>query len=802
MTSIITSDNIREKLVLKTVHNIRNLKEKENTTKGMYREGIKLDLERSRLITESYKETEGQPMVLRRAKAMEHILTGMGLYIQDWELIVGNNVPTPQGLYFGIDMNYRSVQRVVHSEEGKSLLNDEERSELDELIEYWKGKSMSDIQQDKFSGDILKYWNMAEASPGLWSHWSELGIPNYEKIFQIGFKGLIEQSEARLKEIDDEAPFDYIDQKEFLEAVIISLKAVITLSHRYADMARKMAEATDDPENRERLMKIAYTCNRVPEHPPETLFEALQSFFFIHVVRYIEYSTLGIGVRFDKLFGPYYENDLKNGKITEEEAQTLLQLLWVKVHELGLIYSPTLTAAYGGVASLQAITLGGVDEFGLDITNKMTYLVLETAKIMRTPEPTIVMRYHDGTPDELLLAATDCIRSGIGYPSFFNDRAILPMLEGWDVPIEDARDYAVTGCVYLEIPGKNMARRAYGAMILPLALWYAMNQGIHPLTGEQAGARTPDPLSFKSADDLMSAYLEQCDFFFDRHCRIENICQTLYEKYLPRPYYSALLDGCIDQGKDCRKWIYPSQVSDFCVILGPSNVADSITAVKKVVFDDKTITMQELLGALKANWKGCEKIRQMMINAPKYGNDDEYADTIAAEVHHRTAEVLAKSKNRFGYPLRGDGSGISVTYGAGAMVPATPDGRNSGDALSDATLSPGFGMDQKGPTAILKSASKISTKKTYNHLLNQKFHPSSLEGEMKNVFTSYLRSWGDLGISQIQFNVVDRKTLLDAQANPEKHADLLVRVAGYSAYFVDLSKGLQDSIIKRNELRF
>ena len=802
MTNTITPDNIREKLVLKTVHNIRNLKEKENTTKGMYREGIKLDLQRSRLITESYKETEGQPMILRRAKAMEHILTGMGLYIQDWELIVGNNVPTPQGLYFGIDMNYRSVQRVVHSEEGKSLLNDEERAELDELIEYWKGKSMSDIQQNKFSGDILKYWNMAEASPGLWSHWSELGIPNYEKIFQIGFKGLIEQAEGRLKEIDDEAPFDYIDQKEFLEAVIISLKAVITLTHRYADMARKMAEGADDSESRERLMKIAYTCDRVPEHPPQTLTEALQSFFFIHVVRYIEYSTLGIGVRFDKLFGPYYERDLKNGIITEEEAQTLLQLLWVKVHELGLIYSPTLTAAYGGVASLQAITLGGVDNSGLDITNKMTYLVLETAKIMRTPEPTIVMRYHDGTPDELLRAATDCIKSGIGYPSFFNDRAILPMLGGWDVPIEDARDYAVTGCVYLEIPGKNMVRRAYGAMILPLALWYAMNRGIHPLTGEQAGAKTPDPLYFKSADDLMNAYLEQCDFFFKRHCRIENICQTLYERYLPRPYYSALLDGCIEQGKDCRKWIYPSQVSDFCVILGPSNVADSITAVKKVVFDDKTVTMQELLDALHANWKGYEKIRQLMINAPKYGNDDEYADTIAAEVHHRTAEVLAKSKNRFGYPLRGDGSGISVTYGAGAMVPATPDGRNSGEALSDATLSPGFGMDQKGPTAILKSASKISTQKTYNHLLNQKFHPSSLEGEMKNVFTSYLRSWGDLGISQIQFNVVDRKTLLDAQANPEKHADLLVRVAGYSAYFVDLSTGLQDSIIKRNELRF
>ena len=795
-------EKIREKLVLKTVHNIRNLKGKEDTSKSMYREGIKLDLQRSRLLTESYKETEGQPMVLRRAKALEHILTRMGLYIQDWELIVGNNVPTPQGLYFGIDMNWRSVKRVVHSGEGKTLLNDEERAELEELIEYWKGKSMSDIQQNKFSGEILKYWNMSEGSPGLWSHWSELGIPNYEKIFKIGFKGLIKQAEDRLKEIDEEVPFDYIDQKEFLEGVIISLNAVIKLSHRYAEMASEMAEKTHIPENKKRLYKIARTCERVPEHPPETLFEAIQSFFFIHVVRYIEYSTLGIGIRFDKLFGPYYENDLKNGRIAEDEARVLLQLLWVKFHELGLIYSPTLTAAYGGVASLQAITLGGVDKNGKDITNKMTYLVLDTAKIMRTPEPTIVMRYHDGTPDELLSAATDCIKSGIGYPSFFNDGAILPMLAGWDVPIEDARDYAVTGCVYLEIPGKNMARRAYGAMILPLALWYAMNQGLHPLTGEQTGAKTSDPLTFKSADDLMDAYLEQCDFFFKKHCMIENICQTLYEKYLPRPYYSALLDGCIEQGKDCRKWIYPSKVSDFCVILGPSNVADSIAAVKKAVFDDKSVTMEALLEAMKADWKGHEKTRQIMINAPKYGNDDEYADSIAAKVHLRTSEVLANSKNRFGYPLRGDGSGISVTYGAGAMVPATPDGRKSGEPLADATLSPEFGMDHNGPTAILNSASKISTEKTYNHLLNQKFHPASLEGEMQKVFMSYLRSWGDLNISQIQFNVVDRETLLDAQKNPEEHADLLVRVAGYSAYFVDLSKGLQDSIIERSELRF
>ncbi len=796
------SEKIRERLIVKTVHNVRNLRQKEETAQGMYRQGIKLDLQRSRLLTESYQETEAEPMVIRRAKALERILTHMDLYIQDWERIVGNNVRTPQGLYFGIDMNWRSVRRVVNSEEGRSLLDDEERKELDELIAYWKGKSMSDIQQKMFSGDILKYWDMSQGGANFWSHWSELGIPNYEKIFKVGLKGLIQEAEQRLKEIDLEVPVDYIDQKEFLQAVIISLKAVIQFAHRYVTLALEKAASSRDPLDKERLEQIARTCKRVPEHPPKTLLEALQSFFFIHVVRYIEYSTLGIGVRFDKVFGPFYENDILHNRITREEALELLQLLWVKFHELGLIYSPTLTAAYGGVASLQAITLGGVDELGKDITNEMTYLVLETAERMRTPEPSIAFRYHDGTPDELLSKSIDVIHTGIGYPSLFNDNAILPLLAQWQVPVEDARDYAVTGCVYIEIPGKNIARRAYGAMILPLALWYALHQGIHHITGEQCGATTPDPFTFQSADDLMEAYLEQVGFFFDRLCKIENTCQTLYEKYLPRPFYSALLDGCIERGMDCRKWTYPSSVADFCVILGPANVSDSIAAIKKNVFDDKTVTMEELLIALKADWVGHEDVRQAMMSAPKFGNDDDYADKIAVEVHHRTAEVMGQSKNRFGFSCRGDGSGISATYGAGAIVPATPDGRKAGDPLSDATLSPVFGMDKKGPTAVLKSASKISTVKTYNHLLNQKFLPSALQGDVKKLFMSYLKTWGDLGISHIQFNIVNRDTLIDAQQHPEKYPDLLVRVAGYSAYFIDLSTGLQDSIIKRTEQSF
>ncbi len=803
MNMPLSPKEIKEKLIVKAVKNTRRMDQQEETSEeSMYRPGIKLDLERSRLMTESYKETETLPMVLRRAKALDRILTGMTLYMQDWEVIVGNNVSSPQGLYFGIDMNWRSVRRIVEGAEGKTLLDDAGRDELAEMVKYWEGRSISDIQQKAFSGDILKYWNMKEGSPCLWTHWSEIGIPDYEKVFKIGLKGLIEQAESRLEEIDNTVPPDYVDQKEFLQGVIISLQAVIKMANRYSALAREKAEQANSPEDKQRFLKIAANCERVPEHPPETFAEALQSFFILHIVRYMEFSTLGIGVRFDKVFGPYLERDLKNGTIKREEALEMLQLLWVKFHELGLVYSPTVSSVYGGVASLQALTLGGTDENGKDVTNEMTYLVLETAELMQTPEPSICLRYNDGTPDKLLSKALDVIKLGIGYPSFINDRSVVPMLEKWNVEPKDAKDYAITGCVYLEIPGKNVARRVYGAIALPGALTYALNQGKHPVSGKQVGAPTPDPLMFKSADDVMEAYLEQVRFFIERLVKIENTSMTLYEKYIPRPYYSALLEGCIEKGQDCRKFGYQSEVADFCVTLGTTNVADSITAIKKNVFEDKNVSMAELLNGLKDNWQGHDKLRQQMINAPKYGNDDAFADDIAAEVHHKTAEAMAEFTNRFGVPCRGDGSGISATYALGAIVPATPDGRYAGEGLADSSLAPNFGADKSGPTAALMSASKIDTEKTYLHLLNQKFHPSALEGEGKGVFIGYLRSWAELNISQIQFNIVKKETLLEAQQDPEKYSDLLVRVAGYSAYFVDLSKGLQDSIIARTEQEF
>lgn len=789
------ASTLKSNLASKAVRNVQRGYTDDGKSRGLFRPEIRLDLQRSRLMTESFKQTDGEAMVLRRGKALAHVLENMDIFIRDWERIVGYQTSTPEGLYHPIDMNWRSVMRLVNSEGGKNLLDEDGRKELEELCAYWKGKCMSDRHQELFGGNLAKYWQYEGTF--LWTHLSELGIPDYEALFKTGLNGRIQMARERLAEIETTVPPDYVAQKEFLQSVIIVLQAVIRFARRYSALATEMAFHETDPERKARLEEVALTCEHVPAHPPRTFLEAVQFFYFIHLVRYLEYSTLGIGIRLDYLFGPYYEKDTEEGRITRGEALEILQLLWAKFLELGLVYSPLVTSVYGGVASLQAVTIGGTDRQGRDVTNDLTYLVLETAESMRTIEPSIALRVHDHTPDELLSKATDVIRTGIGYPSLFNDTALIPLLEKWGVPSDEARGYAVSGCVYMEIPGKNITRRVEGYFVLAKCLWWALHRGVNPKNGEQYGDRTPDPATFLSWEDVFDAYLEQVRFFTNKMAQLENTCRDLYAKYCPRPFYSAIVEGCIEKGKECKQWIYPSMVHDMTIVIGSTNVADSLTAIRKVVFEEKLLGLPELIEIMDRNWKGREDVRQACLNAPKYGNDDDYADLIAREVHYRTEAVMETVKDRFGFSKRADGSAVSATYGLAADTPATPDGRRDGEGFADSTLAPQPGMDKKGPTAVLNSCAKIDTIKTYNHLLNQKFLPQYLEGDLKPVFLDYLKTWREKRIPHIQFNVVDKETLLEAQQRPEAFQDLIVRVAGYSAYFVELSEGLQDHIIER-----
>ena len=790
---------LRQSVSVKLSRNVRQGYQKDENTRGMYRSGVKLNVERNRLLTESYKATEGEPMVLRRAKALSHILRNMSIFIVPNSRIVGHSGSTPNDLYYPIEVNWKSPWRAMNSDDARNILDDEGRAEMEKIIEYWKGKTLSDLRKNAFKGDLEKYFTFEGTF--LWSHWDELGIPNYEKLLTKGINGIKKEAEEKLKNVIETIPDDYLEQWEFLEAVIITLEATIDFARRYARKAKKMAKSEKDAARKRQLEQIAEVCRRVPAEPATTYYEALQSFWFINLItRQIELVSLGCGARFDILFGPYYQKDLAEGRITREEALELMEHLLLKFEESGMWYSPMITGIYGGVQQLQGITLGGIDENGNDVTNDITYITLEAARRLHILQPTIALRVHKNTPKELLSAATDVIRTGCGYPSLFNDEVMIPLLREWKVVEEDIYNYSVSGCVYLDIPGKNLVRRASGYFVLPKCLWWALHRGVNPKTGEQYGARTPDPETFTGIEDVIEAYLEQVRFFFGKMVKLENISRGLYRKYAPRPFLSAFLDGCIERGQDTRRWVYPSNLNSFNIIIGPTNVADSLAAIKKLVFDDKELTTREFIDILDKNWEGHEDLRQRVITQiPKFGNDDDYVDLLAKEVHERSEAIWGEFTDEFGTKWRGDGSGVSATYGLAPGTPATPDGRKDGEPFSDATLSPMIGRDTNGPTAVLASCAKI---KPFSQILNQKFLPQFLDDEHKDQFISYLRSWCDMGVPHIQFNVVDRDTLLDAQKHPEKYTNLIVRVAGYSTYFVDLSKGLQDHIIARTEQQF
>jgi formate C-acetyltransferase len=498
---------------------------------------------------------------------------------------------------------------------------------------------------------------------------------------------------------------------------------------------------------------------------------------------------------------PYYKKDIEEERTTREEALNLVESLWIKFEEMGFIHPPRLFGSAGGGLAWQNITLGGVDQEGNDASNEMSHIILDATKELHSVQPPLCFRYHDRIPKDLVLRAIDTQRTGVAQPAFFNDKMMIPYLLGKGIPLEDARDYAISNCMSWIIPGKSMVyRQGMGMFSFPNCMMLALNQGVDWLSGQPVGYPTPDPLTFKSIDDIIEAIFQQYVFFFEKQAYISNIADALYEEYLPRPLISALIYDGIEMAADCRKWYYFHR--NYVMPSGVNNVADSLAAIKKFVFEEKKITMAELLDALKKNFEGKEGLRQMLLSAPKFGNDDDYVDRIAQELHFRITRETEKFTTYYGYPYDVDGTNAAMGYFLGIDVAATPDGRKAKEPLHDGSVSPVQGQDKKGPSAVLNSVGKIDPLLSCNHLFNQRFAPQFMEGENREIFTQYLKTWSDLGIHHIQFNVIDPKTLRDAQQHPEKHADLIVRVAGYAAYFVDLTKSLQDDIIARTEQSF
>ncbi len=780
----------------------------ERTPGTGYRAGIKICMERPRLVTESYKETEGEPYVLRRAKALAKYLDNMTIYIQPWERIVGNFVSSPDSIQHYPELFWRYLDKAIENEY-KTMVTDEEREELHEIHKYWRNTAVHGKEKSLLPDEVLPYWGFVGHGAYFWLHGGRTGVPNYDKLFKVGLKGIIQEAKDRLAEMSSDPSFyiqahKYLPQRYFLEAAIIALEAGCRWGKRYAQKARELAKSEKDAKRKKELEQMAEVCDWVPENPPRTLHEAIQCYFFITLItRVIDLQTPGLGERIDQILYPFYKRDKKEGRITREQAQELVEYVWLKMNEFGELVPPAMGLGAGGtVVTARVTTVGGQTANGRDATNEMSYIVLDAIKSINLSEPSVAIRIHKNTPDEFLYAVTDALRQAPGVFSLFNDEMMIPYLIGFGLPLEDARNHSTEGCMRWIIPGKAMGFRALGGMFaLPRCLELAFYQGVDKFSGNQVGARTPDPLTFTAIDDLIQAYFEQVRFFVEKLVIINNLVEVLDNEYLPQPFLSALMDGCIENGQDCRNYKYFANT--IFQPVGQVTVVNSLAAVKKLVFEDKRVPMAELVDALKNNWEGKEDLRQMFISkAPKFGNDDDYVDLLARDIYLRTTQTIRGFKNIYGGPFMEDGTGGSTFYTGSVLTGATPDGRKDRGYFNDGTVSPVAGTDKKGPTAVLKSVAKIDHVKTFTHLLNQKFLPQYLEGANRDAFVAYLKTWVDLGIHHIQFNVFDRETLLEAQRNPEKYANLVVRVAGYSAYFVDLDKGLQDQIISRTEQGF
>jgi pyruvate formate-lyase/glycerol dehydratase family glycyl radical enzyme len=773
-----------------------------------FRPGTKLCLERARLITESFKTTCEEPIATRHAKALDHLIQKMTVYIQEGELIVGNFASDPFSLPLHPELGQHWLGEAI--DDGlRNMLTEEQKTELRSILDYWKDISIAGRIQAVLPEELkpcITYNGMFFSNSGRACR--SLETPNFEDLLSVGLNGIIGKVETQLKELASAAyemdTNNYLERKQNLDAMVRCLKAGIKLGKRYAECARKLAKLEKEVKRREELNSIAEICEWVPGNRPRTLWEAIQSCFFINLIcTQLEFHGQGFGNRMDVLLNPFYQKDKAEGRITKEQGQELMECLLIKLSERGHLVHPNVVSGASGNSDWSDITICGVTPEGEDATNEFSFIILDAAKSVKVSVPTIALRYHPKISEQVISKAIDVLRTGIGYPAFFNDSAAIPWLLGRGVALKKAREYVIPSCVNAQIPGMT-SRTAYPHLgnvnlskCLELALFEGKDKDIY--TGKQLGAKTPDPKSFKSIEDLIHAYLVQVNFVADKISKIDKFSQAVIKQYARRPFASALLDGCIKDGTDCA--IRKDDIAATILATGLTNVADSLTVIKKFVFDQKIITMAELIEALRTNFDRKEELRQRLINqCPKFGNDDDYADDFARQVHIRTNEEFMKFKDYYGWPLMLNGSMAGAYYGFSKACGATPDGRKDGEPLADGVISPTAGMDRLGPTAVLKSVSKVTP--TYNHLLNQKFLPQFLEGQNKKAFAQYLKTWADLGIYHIQFNVVDRATLLDAQVHPEKYPDLIVRVAGYSAYFADLAKEQQNDIIRRTEQCF
>jgi pyruvate formate-lyase/glycerol dehydratase family glycyl radical enzyme len=763
-----------------------------------------LSIERAKLITDFYKQCDGVSIPVQRALAFKYIMEHKALWIGDGELIIGERGPAPKGTPTFPELCCHSMQdlEILDSREKISYkVNDEARRiQRDEIIPYWKGKSM----RDRMFNELDQAWKDAYEA-GVWTEFMEQRAPGHtvlgDVIYHKGLLDLKAEIEAALAKLDFFNDPDAYNRQQELKAMSIAADAVMIFARRNSELARELAEKEADPKRKAELEKIADVCAWVPAHAPRDFWEALQAYWFTHLGVVTELNTWDSFCpgRLDQHLNPFYQKGLADGTLTRESAQELLECFWVKFNNQPAPPKVGVTAAESGTyTDFCNINNGGLKPDGSDGVNDVTYLILDVIDEMRLLQPSSNLQLSKKSPDRFLKRGLEIVRKGWGQPSIFNADMVVEELLRQGKSIEDARCGGTSGCVETGAFG-NEAYILTGYFNVPKVLELTLNNGWDPRTKKQVGIKTGDPREFNSYEEFFEAFRKQLHYLVEVKIKGNQIVERLYAQLMPAPYLSILVNDCIAKGKDYNDG-GPRYNTTYIMGVAPGSSTDILSALKYHVFEQKNVKMGELLDALANNFEGNEKLRLLLWNkTPKYGNDDDYADEILKTVFDAFFDEINGRKNTKGGTYRVNYLSTTCHVYFGSVTGATPDGRKAWEPLSDG-ISPMQGADRKGPTGVIKSAAKMDHARTGGTLLNQKFTPKVLEGqEGIDNLAHLVRTYFKLDGHHIQFNVVTAETLKKAQKEPEKYRDLIVRVAGYSDYFCDLTPALQNEIIARTE---
>ena len=768
-----------------------------------------LSPERALLITEFYRsgQAEQVSVPVARARAFQYLLEHKTIYIGEGELIVGERGPAPKATPSYPEICVHSLQdlEILNTREKISFAVDEatRRATEETLLPFWQGRAI----RDRIFAALDEDWKAAYDA-GIFTEFMEQRAPGHtvldDKIYHLGMRDFQALIQAQINRLDFYNDPDALDQRDQLNAMHIAAGALIAFAERHAVEAERQAQAENDPTRRDELLEIARICRRVPASAPQTFREALQYYWFVHLGVITELNTwdsFNPG-RLDQHLLPFYEKELQAGTLNKETARELLQAFWIKFNNQPAPPKVGVTAQESNTyTDFCLINLGGVKADGSDAVNELTYLLLDVIEEMRLLQPSSMVQISRKNPDRFVRRALKIIRSGFGQPSMFNSDAIIPEMLRQGKSIIDARNGGASGCVETGAFGKE-AYILTGYFNLVKVLEITLHNGVDPRSGKTIGINSGDPEEWESFDDLFASFTRQLQHFIDIKIKGNRIIERLYARYLPAPFLSLLIDDCIARGKDYNDG-GARYNSSYIQGVGLGTITDTLAALKQHVFERRTVSIAELKSILANDFAGAEDFQATLLHrTPKYGNDDDHADDLLRRVFEAYFAAIDGRPNTKGGHYRINLLPTTCHVYFGSVIGATADGRRAGEPLSEG-ISPVQGADRNGPTAVIKSAAKIDHLRTGGTLLNQKFTPRFLaDDEGIQQLTHLVRSYFKMDGHHIQFNVVSAETLREAQKHPEKYGDLIVRVAGYSDYFVDLGGALQEEIIRRTEQEY